>query len=88
MTAAGPDHDFERKMLLAHLRANLDREALRCVAELRRDALPVNPANVEFRLSQRIVNARPRSAIVPWHLPDEIVAAVACRVSQSVASEG
>jgi hypothetical protein len=69
------------------LRANLEREALRCIAELRRDALPVNPANVEFRLLQRIVNARPRSAIVPWNLPDVVVAAVARRVSQSLASE-
>jgi hypothetical protein len=87
MNAAGPDRDFERQMLLAHLRANLEREALRCIAELRRDALPVNPANVEFRLLQRIVNARPRSAIVPWNLPDVVVAAVARRVSQSLASE-
>jgi hypothetical protein len=78
---------FERQLLLARLRGNLEREALQCAAELRREGLPLSAENLEFRLLQRVASGRPRSRIVPWHLPDSVVAAAIKRIASCALTE-
>jgi hypothetical protein len=64
---------FDRRMILARLRWNLTQNAHDIAERLRRDGLQINPENLRTELSFAIANAQPRSAIVPWHLPDAIV---------------
>jgi len=68
-----PDLDFERQVLLANLLNNLVQAAHDAAEELRRDGIAVGAENLKSALMFAIVNARPRSSIVPWHLPDSIV---------------
>ena len=77
------DLGFERQMLLARLRVNLEREVIYCAAELRREGAPVNAGNLEALLIQRIATARPKSRIIPWCLADEIVEAATHWISRN-----
>jgi hypothetical protein len=70
-----PDRDLERQMLIARLLWNLERLVLQIAGELRRDSLSVSAVNIETRLIGHIANAKPRSVIVPWHLPESVVLA-------------
>jgi len=68
-----PDRDFERRILLARLLSNLVQAAHDGAEDLRRDELTVTPENLKSALIFAVVNARPRSSLVPWNLPDSIV---------------
>jgi hypothetical protein len=67
------DRDFERQMLLARLRGNLMNEAIHAVEAHRRDGVEPNFENLVTALTFAVAKANPRSSIVPWHLPDQIV---------------
>jgi hypothetical protein len=82
-----PDRDFERQTLIARLRWNLERPALQIAGELRRDGLSVSAVNIETKLVANIANAKPRSAIVPWHLPDSVVLAITRLVAAKLAEQ-
>jgi hypothetical protein len=80
--------DFERKMLLARLRANLERLALKVEAAMRREGLTtISPDALALRTVAEVSRARPRSLIVPWHLDAATVDFVIERVAREIAAE-
>jgi len=87
-TAQGErDRDLERQMLIARLLWNLETLAPRVAGELRRDSLSLSAMNIETRLIGHISNAKPRSVIVPWHLPESVVLATTRVVAASLAEK-
>ena len=80
-----PDRAFERRMLIARLRWQLERAALSITGELRRDGLNVSAVNIEGGLITRVANAQPRSSFIPWDLPDSVVLATIRAVAAELA---
>jgi hypothetical protein len=79
---------FERKMLLARLRGNLERVALKVEAAMRREGLTtISPGALALRMVAEVSAGRPRSLIVPWHLDQPTVDFVIERVAREIASE-
>jgi len=60
-------------MLLARLRGNLEDAARTVEARLYRDGVEVNAESLSAALILHLARVQPRSAIVPWHLPDKVV---------------
>lgn len=85
--AASCDRDFDRKMLLARLRWNLLCRCPIAANQLRREGIDVRPDGLSDQLLFRVANARPRSAIVPWHVPDDAVLAMIPLVVREFLSE-
>jgi hypothetical protein len=81
------DRVFDRRMLIARLRGNLEPVALQAEASMRREGLPVTPDNLALRMEDVIARTKPRSRIVPWHLPTEIVEAAIERTAREIALE-
>jgi hypothetical protein len=75
------ERDFDRKMILARLRWNLETLAQRIAAELRADGFNLTGTNIADGLVFAVVKAKPRSAIVPWHLEDAVVEQAIRRVA-------
>jgi hypothetical protein len=70
----GPrDPVFERRMLLAHLRALLFQQAHDSAEDLRREKIDVTPADLRAALMLAVVYAKPKSELVPWHLDNSVV---------------
>jgi hypothetical protein len=67
------NRDFDRCMLLARLRWNLGRAALRCEARLRREGVPVTAGALALAMAAEVSTARSRSSIVPWRLDGNII---------------
>jgi hypothetical protein len=68
-----PDLEFERRVLLGHLLHNLVQAAHDAAEEFRRDGIAVTHENLRSAVMIAVVNARPRSTVVPWNLPDSVV---------------
>jgi hypothetical protein len=81
------DRVFDRRMFLARLRGNLEPVALQVEASMRREGLPVTPDNLALRMQDVIARTKPRSRIVPWHLPTEIVGAAIEWTAREIALE-
>ena len=81
------DRVFDRRMFLARLRGNLEPVALQAEASMRREGLPVTPDNLALRMQDVIARTKPRSRIVPWHLPTEIVDAAIEWTAREIALE-
>jgi hypothetical protein len=67
------DPVFERQLMLAILRGNLTREAHKARAQILRDGLTPSYSVLRHYIVQALERAKPRSSIIPWHLPDEVV---------------
>jgi hypothetical protein len=80
-----PSRILERRILLARLRWNLMSASRSLIRDLRRDGIEVHARNVESALILHVASTRPRSAIVPWHMPDEIVLKVIRIVAEGLA---
>jgi hypothetical protein len=74
-------------MLLARLRWNLERLALRIEARMRRENTPLTADALGLAMAAEVARARPRSLIVPWHLSSEIVDAAIEKVAHEIAQE-
>ena len=85
----GPDRDrdFDRLMFLGRLRWNLLRESPTAAEKLRREGIDVTPDTLRDKLLFQVANARPRSAIAPWFIPDEIILAMIPLVVREFLSE-
>jgi hypothetical protein len=81
------DRVFDRRMFLARLRGNLEPVALQAEASMRREGLPVTSDDLALRMQDVIARTQPRSRIVPWHLPTEIVDAAIERTAREIALE-
>jgi|GEM_PF-6321297 len=62
-------------------------EARSIVAELQREHAEIAQDIIALRLHLAIAAARPRSRLVSWHLPDDVVAPIIERVAAAVATE-
>jgi hypothetical protein len=82
-----PDRDFDRKMVIAHLYANLERLALQVEARMRRQGVPVTPDTLALLMADELARTRPRSTVVPWFLDQPTVDFVIERVAREIASE-
>jgi hypothetical protein len=67
------DRAFARQLTLATLRWNLTQEARKARVQILRDGLTPTYPTLRHYLALAVERARPRSSIVPWHLPDEVV---------------
>jgi hypothetical protein len=67
-----PDRDFERAMIVARTRGNLEQEA----REILFQHGPLTPERLRDELVFAIAHARPRSRLVAWHLDDASVLAI------------
>lgn len=81
------DRAFDRRMFLARLRGNLEPVALQAETGMRREGVPVTPDNLALRMQDVIARTKPRSRIVPWHLPTEIVDAAIEWTGREIALE-
>ncbi len=90
---AGPEHGqptcehwrkFDELMLIARPRSNLTKLARQAAGELCAQGIQPYPQILHDTMLSRVANARPRSAIIPWHLPDAIVQQVAWLVANDV----
>lgn len=68
-----PDGAFARKMIVAHARQSLMQAGHEEAERLRRDGLAVTPENLKASLMVAVVDARPRSLLVPWITDDGII---------------
>ena len=76
---------FERQMLLARLRWNLERVAKAALRRMMRKGINPDAGGAELGLGQAMLRARPRSWLIPWNIPDQIVDKVARQVAAEVA---
>jgi hypothetical protein len=65
-----PDRDFQRQLLLAHLRGLLMQNAHDSAEELRRGKSDITPENLRSALMFAVVYARPRSELWPSGVSD------------------
>jgi hypothetical protein len=75
---------FDELLLLARLRGNLTDLAREVVLEFRNRGIDSKAQTVGDGMLLWVVNSHPRSAIVPWHLPDSVVERVARIVANEV----
>jgi hypothetical protein len=77
-------------MLVARLRNNLRNLCPELVDQIRIDGVHLDAATLTHYLVVRVSRTCPRSAVVPWHLRDEVVEKVAMKVAAEfvVASAG
>lgn len=66
------DRDFERAMVVARTRGNLEQEARAILFQQG----PLTPERLRDELIFAIAHARPRSRLIAWHLPDPDVEAI------------
>ena len=92
----GPEHGkascehwraFDRKIMLARLRHNLEELASTVAFELLVECTQLTAEMLSDAMLMRIGNAVSRSKIVPWHLPDSVLERVARMVARRVAEE-
>jgi hypothetical protein len=65
--------EFDRLMILACLRWNLTQLAQGFVNDVAAESKTATRQQVEHYLALEVARARPRSTIVPWHLPQAVV---------------
>jgi hypothetical protein len=74
-------------LLLARLRWNLERLALRAEARMRREGGSVTADGLALAMVTELGRTQPRSTVVPWHLDQNVVEAAIEKVAAEIVSE-
>ena len=78
---------FDHLNLIARLRGHLEGMVSSVTSEFRALDIPPTAEGLYGAMLIRVSKARPRSRIVPWHLPDSIVESMARKIAHKVAGE-
>ena len=80
-----PDREFEAALIIARTRWNLTLEARTFAHRLARNGETITAEMIRDGLIAAVANAKPKSSIVAWHLPDDAVIEIIDQVAKDSA---